>query len=102
MSRPYLEDDVELRVEVRLETLPLQDGLELVEKLQRMLDGRDILEALVDERLGNSGKTYTQTICHRLPKRWTLALHCRTQGRMVFFPPGSSTPSYAELPFIAG
>lgn len=47
----HLENNVELRVQVRLETFPLQDGLELVQKLERVLDGSDVLEALVDKRL---------------------------------------------------
>lgn len=46
-----LKDDVELGIEVRLEALALQDGLELVQELEGVLDGRDVLEALVDERL---------------------------------------------------
>lgn len=46
-----LENYVELGVEVRLETLPLQDGLKLVQKLERVLDGGNVFEALVDERL---------------------------------------------------
>eukprot|EP00968_Pinguiococcus_pyrenoidosus_P007308 scaffold486_cov254-Pinguiococcus_pyrenoidosus.AAC.1 len=45
------EDDVELGVQVALERLALQDGLELVQQLEAVLDGRDVLEALVDELL---------------------------------------------------
>ena len=46
-----LKNDVELGVEVRLEALALQDGLEFVQELERVLNRGDVLEALVDERL---------------------------------------------------
>lgn len=42
-----LEDDVQLRVEVRLETFSLQDRLKLVQELERVLDGGDVLETLI-------------------------------------------------------
>jgi hypothetical protein len=46
-----LEDDVQLRVQVALEALSLQDALKLAQQLQRVLDGGDVLEAQVDEVL---------------------------------------------------
>mmetsp|Transcript_17790 Transcript_17790/g.60027 ORF Transcript_17790/g.60027 Transcript_17790/m.60027 type:complete len:645 (-) Transcript_17790:418-2352(-) len=46
-----LEDDVELGVEVALQRLPLQDGLELVQQIERILDGGDVLKRLVDKML---------------------------------------------------
>jgi hypothetical protein len=46
-----LEDDVQLRVQVALEALTLQDGLKLLQQAQRVLDGGDVLEVLVDELL---------------------------------------------------
>lgn len=47
----HLKNDVELGVEVRLEALALQDGLELVQELEGVLDRGDVLEALVNKRL---------------------------------------------------
>lgn len=51
----HLENNVELRVEVRLEALSLQDRLKLVQKLQGVLDRGDVFEALVDECLQEGG-----------------------------------------------
>lgn len=51
----HLENNVELRVEVRLEALSLKDRLKLVQKLQGVLDRGDVFEALVDERLREGG-----------------------------------------------
>jgi hypothetical protein len=46
-----LEDDVQLGVQVALEALALQDGLEFLQQAQGVLDGGDVLEVLVDELL---------------------------------------------------
>jgi len=49
-----LEDDVELGVKVGLERLALKNVLELVEEVERVLNGGDVLERLVDELLEGS------------------------------------------------
>lgn len=59
-----LEYDVELGVEIRLKALPLQDRLKLVQKLERVFDRGDVLEALVDKRLRQN--TRTNSISARL------------------------------------
>ncbi len=46
-----LKNDVELRVHVAFEVLALQDGLELAQQIQTLLDAGDALEAFVDEML---------------------------------------------------
>ena len=43
-----LENVIELRIQVTLEALALQDALELLEKLQRVLDVADAVKTLVD------------------------------------------------------
>lgn len=58
-----LEYDVELGVEIRLQALPLQDGLKLVQKLERVLDRGDVLEALVDKRLRKNTRTHAHHQC---------------------------------------
>ena len=49
-----VEDDYVLRVQVRLERLALQDRLELLEQVERVLGARDVLKACVDEALPNA------------------------------------------------
>jgi hypothetical protein len=46
-----LEDDVQLGVQVALEALALQDGLELLQQAQGVLDRGNVLKVLVDELL---------------------------------------------------
>ena len=49
-----LEDDVQLRIQVTLQALALEDGLELLQQTQGVLDGCDVLEILVDKTLQTS------------------------------------------------
>ena len=46
-----MKDHNVLRVEIRLQGLALQDRLELLEEVQRVLGARDVFEARVDEAL---------------------------------------------------
>ena len=46
-----LKNDVELRVEVALQRLALEDRLERRQQPQAIFDGRDVLKTLVDEVL---------------------------------------------------
>ena len=45
------KNDVEFRIHVVFEVLMLQDGLELTQQVQTLLDAGDALEAFVDEIL---------------------------------------------------
>jgi cell division protein FtsB len=46
-----LENNVQFRIQLALQCLTLQNHLKLFQKLQRLFNGRNVLEALIDESL---------------------------------------------------